>query len=365
MKEKTVEVKKVMVNGECFNSKLSCILKKYKHLNPGILNKGLVAPESLSENSILFIGINFADGGLDEKYIAGYDKSCKTWYVDLNKIKKDYDYYQKFSEIVDEEWTHLDLFFFIATKQAEVDDFLETKEGKKFMQEQLNLSKALLELSKPKLIVVANAKARDIFKDGYNGIGPLFECKPDEEIGTYRIQIDGKNVPVFFTSMLSGQRALDNGSFERLKWHIKCVLDGRKMIKLSNYKPACDRINTAIKNMISNTVVALNVNKSLPVMGIAPDRPNIYECTRKYWYLEKVNQKVFKARYACGHDNGRIVSVYECPKWKICEWPEKPYQTRYEFTGTEVTDESIIGELQQLFSDKYKPRSQNPVQILQ
>jgi len=33
-----------------------------------------------------------------------------------------------------------------------------------------------------------------------------------------------KNVPIFFTSMLTGQRALDNGSFERLIWHINFVL---------------------------------------------------------------------------------------------------------------------------------------------
>ncbi|MEY3784343.1 MAG: hypothetical protein RLZZ230_665 [Candidatus Parcubacteria bacterium] len=30
-----------------------------------------------------------------------------------------------------------------------------------------------------------------------------------------------KKVPVFFTSMLSGQRALDRWSYERLVWHIK------------------------------------------------------------------------------------------------------------------------------------------------
>jgi hypothetical protein len=30
-----------------------------------------------------------------------------------------------------------------------------------------------------------------------------------------------KEVPVFFTSMLSGQRALDRRSYERLVWHIK------------------------------------------------------------------------------------------------------------------------------------------------
>jgi hypothetical protein len=211
----------------------------------------LVAPESLSKNSILFIGINFADGGIKKNLIDGYKEEEKkdiVWYVKHEKYvehekEKGYPYYKKFSELVDENqwmanenWTHLDLFFFIATKQAEVYNFLkekvgkkwvERKDGKKFMQDQLELSKNLIILAKPKLIVVANALASRIFKGKYNGIGPLFECKFDKKIGTHRIKEKEtlKDVPVFFTSMLSGQRALDKGSFERLKWHIPFVLN--------------------------------------------------------------------------------------------------------------------------------------------
>ena len=36
---------------------------------------------------------------------------------------------------------------------------------------------------------------------------------------------------VFFSGMLGGQRALDLGSLERLKWHIKAVHDGKTMKK--------------------------------------------------------------------------------------------------------------------------------------
>jgi len=48
----------------------------------------------------------------------------------------------------------------------------------------------------------------------------------DDEIGTYRIIKNDKlkHTPVFFTSMLTGQRALDLGSYERLIWHILFVL---------------------------------------------------------------------------------------------------------------------------------------------
>ena len=47
----------------------------------------------------------------------------------------------------------------------------------------------------------------------------------DDTIGTYRIinNPDFKDTIVFFSGMLTGQRALDNGSFERLKWHLNKV----------------------------------------------------------------------------------------------------------------------------------------------
>ena len=49
----------------------------------------------------------------------------------------------------------------------------------------------------------------------------------DNNLGTYRI-VNHPNLndtPIFFTSMLTGQRALDLGSYERLVWHIGFVLD--------------------------------------------------------------------------------------------------------------------------------------------
>ena len=47
----------------------------------------------------------------------------------------------------------------------------------------------------------------------------------DEEIGTYRIVNNSslEGTPVFFSSMLTRQRALDLGSLERLEWHIRFV----------------------------------------------------------------------------------------------------------------------------------------------
>ena len=53
-----------------------------------------------------------------------------------------------------------------------------------------------------------------------------FDFQFDEKLGTHKIinNLELENTPVFFTSMLTGHRAIDNGSFERLKWHINFIL---------------------------------------------------------------------------------------------------------------------------------------------
>ena len=43
------------------------------------------------------------------------------------------------------------------------------------------------------------------------------------EVDMYKI--DEKRVPVFYSGMLSGAHAIDNGSYDRLIWHIKYVLN--------------------------------------------------------------------------------------------------------------------------------------------
>ncbi|MEK7256563.1 MAG: hypothetical protein AAB316_17540, partial [Bacteroidota bacterium] len=54
-----------------------------------------------------------------------------------------------------------------------------------------------------------------------HGVWMDLDFQMDKTIGTPRWE----DIPVFFTSMLAGQRALDKGSFERLKWHLKWVKD--------------------------------------------------------------------------------------------------------------------------------------------
>ena len=72
----------------------------------------------------------------------------------------------------------------------------------------------------PRAIVVVNALASNLKRMG-RALGAL---DYDEELGVAMYKIGEKRVPVFYSGMLSGAHAVDNGSFDRLIWHIKYVL---------------------------------------------------------------------------------------------------------------------------------------------
>jgi hypothetical protein len=101
--------------------------------------------------------------------------------------------------------------------------------NREFFKKQLAISKDIIEEAIPRIVVVNNTFARDLML-GTRGEEKLFEFEFSDVLGTHKI-VNNKalgEIPVFFTSMLTGQRALDNGSFERLGWHIKFVRDKKK-----------------------------------------------------------------------------------------------------------------------------------------
>ena len=194
----------------------------------------------IKRNAILFVGLNpsFSERGfnsllkgtsyenLDIKTFYAYPKSKyfdETTLFELNqKAKDEYSYFKKFkaiSESININWEYVDLFFIRDTSQKNVKNkiFLKDEILNDFGSEQLKLSKRIIKESKPKLIVVANALAGRIFK---NEFLPEF----NEEKGCHYIILNNSKIPVFLCSMLTGQRAIDNFSYERLKWHIKKVL---------------------------------------------------------------------------------------------------------------------------------------------
>lgn len=118
---------------------------------------------------------------------------------------------------VDMPWEHIDLFFLRKTKQNDLKQIVGL-EGNNFSpnefgRDQLKLSTLLIEIAKPKIIVVANAMASKI-------LAHRFKPRFNSEYGYHLLKLCGRDVPIFFSSMLTGGRALDVFSYERLKWHI-------------------------------------------------------------------------------------------------------------------------------------------------
>jgi hypothetical protein len=185
-------------------------------------NRGYAVPEVLINNAIIFIGLNpsFRNGDSSGSFFYKLDRST------TNDI-----YFKPFREIAERcnvDWEHLDVLFIRETSQK----IIEQYEGQyaSFYYEQIMIAKEILELAEPKAIVVCNTVARRYMgKEHKNGaqVWMGYNFGAMQEDGTYRIQNpDSKlqGVPAFFSGMLSGQRALDIGSRERLVWHIKKVL---------------------------------------------------------------------------------------------------------------------------------------------
>lgn len=197
--------------------------QKFKEIS--VIHRGYAIPKKIIENALMFVGINPSYSDINN------ENEC--FFYELEQQGKGHKYFKKFKEISKEinmPWAHIDLLFLKERKQEKIEKLYSEKNGTEFIFEQLKISKKILESAKPKIIVVNNTLSRkylgfekDIEKSKDIWIGLDFSF--DDEIGTHRIRNNEslEDVPVFFTSMLTGQRALDKGSLERLIWHIKFI----------------------------------------------------------------------------------------------------------------------------------------------
>ncbi|MBP1638439.1 MAG: hypothetical protein H6Q17_22 [Bacteroidetes bacterium] len=192
-------------------------------------------PLSVSEvpdEGIIFIGLNPSLDKNVKNVSVSPDANIEFYPLGVHKTEN-YAYFKKFSDIADKvqlPWGHLDLLYMRETKQQGIRHLLEVEDGINFIYQQLMVSKDilvnLLNEKKPLIFVVNNTLSRDFLgKDR-----PLdysddqqhwmdFRFKWSNELGTYLYN----GHPFFFCSMLTGQRALDIGSYERLIWHIDFV----------------------------------------------------------------------------------------------------------------------------------------------
>jgi len=194
------------------------------------INRGYLVRDKPEENALTFIGINPSFSESDESTKQLDNKIFSTLLQEGNDYKQYFGSFEKISKSTKMKWTHLDLLFLRETNQKKVKELFKIPFGEKFIQAQIDISKKILENLNPKIVVVANATARDFFgkktnnKKTHDLMG--YEFKFDEKIGTDRVANKNSNLyntPFFFTSMLSDSGQLDIGSRERLVWHINKI----------------------------------------------------------------------------------------------------------------------------------------------
>jgi hypothetical protein len=177
-------------------------------------------PETALENAILIVGLNPSSPLKNEKtqIDVGDTKTSSYPQHGGGEIHK---YFRRFPLLVKNtnyNWTHIDLLFLRKTDSTDVKKLW--KEKKEFILAQLKVSTEIIKALNPKIIVINNAFGRELL-ESFQEEGNYSISEFDPKIGTYYFN----KTPLFFSSMFEGPSPMDNGTFERLKWHIKWVLD--------------------------------------------------------------------------------------------------------------------------------------------
>jgi len=209
------------MNIENLKDKFDDLFEKASDSLSHYAKRGYWITRETQNDSVMYIGLNPSYPHSD------YQMTERLFYDEYKQVE--YAYYKQIERFHNElkcdiSWTHYDLLILRETRQSEIKKLSTQSDGKEFIKNNLTLSKYIIEQSNPKIIVVANTMARDLLiKSEWCG----YTLNWDDTIGTFRFSKETTlaNTPVFFTSMLSGQRALDIGSRERLNWQIRKTLD--------------------------------------------------------------------------------------------------------------------------------------------
>ena len=199
-----------------YEEKIKNLFENYKSQDPElqkIINRKYVYSQLHTGRKVLFIGLN---PSFREK-----QAKKEEYYKSFDATNNNDRYFRRFPLLVENknDWTFLDLLYIRETRQRNIENFYKREPD--FIKQQLEISKEIIKKINPEIIVVCDTFARNLLKSNMMN----FEFEFDDTIGTYRIinNPDFKDTIVFFSGMLTGQRALDNGSFERLKWHLNKV----------------------------------------------------------------------------------------------------------------------------------------------
>lgn len=220
---------------------------KYKKYESILRRKPLTYP-FLIKAELLFIGINPSFN--EAKILSPHIKECYKnyeYYLSDSEIKKKFDELTsanrtawrkgspysseliKVSEYLGNmNWEHVDMFYIRETSHSTVKRILKLNEN--FKNDQIKLTCEIIEKIDPKIIIVNNAYVSELFRKGL-----IFSSSYNKELLTYTCEINGIEVLVFFTGMLSGG-ATDKESKKRLIWHVKMCKDARETFKILSRK---------------------------------------------------------------------------------------------------------------------------------
>lgn len=105
-------------------------------------------------------------------------------------------------------------------------------------------------------------------------------------------------------------------------------------------------------NKNNDRIVCFNVSKTY----LLCERPNLYECTRKYWRLN--GKRVQNADFVFAVCSGYIVGVFKPIRWYLTN--SKEFNGRWEFDGEEIDNSPFINmNISHLIG-----RRQNPVMYI-
>lgn len=206
-----------------FKQELDSIWMDAKEISVGdycldIKKRGYAIETMIEEDALMFLGMNpsFRKG-------TPYPESGKEYvFYPLPQNEKDKYFGKAYTIAKDRKayFCHHDLLYVRETSQKYViDSYMDNKE---FYDKQLALTKNIIERAHPKMIVIINAKACEVFKSLFD-----FEHNHtwDVKLGVDIINIAGRMTPVIFSGMLTGSNPLDNGSYFSLRWHVGHICD--------------------------------------------------------------------------------------------------------------------------------------------
>ena len=232
------------------NSEILAVWKKHENIDAPFMKRIPLFYTKPKTNCLLYVGFN---PSFNEKFMSklkaesvksgksySFDYNTKTEFSEenINEVAE-YEagasipgheffyepYFKKLKKVSErigfgDNFENIDLFFMRETNSKEVKKSInygkDDKELNQFAEDQLAISEKIIKEAKPIVIIVINAASSNIYKN-------KFLCnqeKVDKKYGLYYHKIGERNVPTILCGMISGQRALDNFSLERMIWQI-------------------------------------------------------------------------------------------------------------------------------------------------